>query len=67
MRHRYSSLRHCSILALFMLAFLGVSPPKAMGQANTHNSIDFFSGVDFNFRDINYNHVMPSFNNYVTM
>ena len=52
MRHQYSSLKQCSILAFLMLAFLW--SPKAIGQTHKR-SIDFFLGVDFNFRDINYN------------
>ena len=54
MRHRYSNIKRCSILALLLLALFCAGQSQATGQTNTR-SIDFFAGVDFNFRDINYN------------
>ena len=67
MRHRYSSSKQCFILALFTLLFLWSGQSKALGQTKKR-SIDFFSGVNFNFRDINYNtqyeyliHLTPGF------
>ena len=54
MRHRYSHIKRCSIVALLLLVLFCVGQPQATGQTNTR-SIDFFAGVDFNFRDINYN------------
>ena len=54
MCHRYSSFKHRSVLAVLMLAFLWAGHPSAIGQ-NNRRSLDLFSGIDFNFRDINYN------------
>ena len=54
MSHRYSSIKHRSIYVVILFAFLLAGPSKAIGQTNTR-SLDLFSGVDFNFRDINFN------------
>ena len=54
MHHLYSSLfKRPFLWFVILLAFLCTGQPKAIGQTNT-KGIDFFSGVDFNFRDINY-------------
>ena len=49
-RHFSSFLR---ILVLLLAFSLWIGQPKAKGQ-NVSPGVDFFSGVDFNFRDINY-------------
>lgn len=54
MFHRITSIRYHFVLTLLLFAFLLVGPKKSIAQNNTR-SIDFFSGLDFNFRDINYN------------
>lgn len=54
MFHRYASFKHHSLLVVLLFAFLLAGPSKTMGQTNTR-SLDLFSGLDFNFRDINYN------------
>ena len=51
--YRHKSTRFGLIAAVFLALFLWTSQPKAVGQ-NSSPGIDFFSGVDFNFRDINY-------------
>lgn len=51
--YRHKSTRFGLIAAVFVALFLWTSQPKAAGQTSSP-SIDFFSGVDFNFRDINY-------------
>lgn len=53
MFHRCTSIRYRFILALLLFAFLSIGQPKGIAQ-NNNRSIDFFSGLDFNFRDINY-------------
>ena len=53
MSHRHASFRSHSIIAvLFALLFLS-GPPKVLGQ-DTSPGIDFFSGLDFNFKDIDF-------------
>ena len=51
--YRHNSIRLGFIAAVFLALFLRVGQPKAIGQTSSPG-IDFFSGVDFNFRDINY-------------
>ena len=52
MFHRYSSIRRI-IGAMLLAMSLFAGQPKAMAQTSSR-SLDLFSGVDFNFRDINY-------------
>ena len=54
MFHRYTSLTHRFLLALLVFAFICVGQPKAIAQTRTR-SLDLFAGVDFNFRDMNFN------------
>lgn len=54
MFHQYTFFKHHFVLAILFLAFLAMGQPKAKGQSNSR-SLDIFSGLDFNFRDINYN------------
>ena len=54
MFHRYSSFKHRSLLIVLLFAFLCTGQTKAIGQTKT-NGLDLFAGVDFNFRDLNYN------------
>lgn len=51
--YRHKSIRLGFIAAVFLALFLGAGQPKAVGQTSSPG-IDFFSGVDFNFRDINF-------------
>lgn len=53
MLHNYSSFHHRPIMAAFLILFLWVGQPKAIGQSASP-SLDIFSGLDFNFRDIDY-------------
>lgn len=53
MIHRHTSFRPRSIIVvLFALLFLS-GQPRALGQ-DSSPGIDFFSGVNFNFRDMNF-------------
>lgn len=52
-RRSLSTLRRLLLAVLFALS-LWAGQPQAIAQA-APPSVDFFSGVDFNFRDINYN------------
>ncbi|MBO7616400.1 MAG: hypothetical protein J6T22_04250 [Bacteroidales bacterium] len=42
------------MIVMLLFLFLWTGQPRAIGQTNTR-SLDLFSGVDFNFRDINFN------------
>lgn len=50
---RFLSYHQQSLVALFLVLFLWMGQPNAIAQS-TSSGVDFFSGVDFNFRDINY-------------
>jgi len=54
MSQRFFSSQHRLLVAAFLGLFLWTGHPQANSQ-NISPGIDFFSGVDFNFRDINYN------------
>lgn len=53
MFHRYVSHRYCPLLAALLALLLWAGQPQAKGQ-NTSPGIDFFSGVDFSFADMNF-------------
>ena len=54
MLQRFSLLRHRLLVATLLILFFGAGRPQASSQS-VSPGIDFFSGVDFNFRDINFN------------
>lgn len=54
MLQRFSLLRHRLLVATLLVLFFGAGRPQASSQS-VSPGIDFFSGVDFNFRDINFN------------
>ncbi len=67
MFHRHVSHRHCPLLAALLALFLWAGQPQAKGQ-NTSPSIDFFSGINFSFADMNFErqydiliHLTPGF------
>jgi len=53
MFHRHVSHRYCPLLAALLALFLWAGQPQAKGQ-NTSSSIDFFSGINFSFSDMNF-------------
>lgn len=53
MLQRFSLLRHRLLVATLLVLFFGAGRPQASSQS-VSPGIDFFSGVDFNFRDINF-------------
>ena len=53
MLQRFSLLRHRLLVATLLGLFFWTALPQATSQSLSPG-IDFFSGVDFNFRDINY-------------
>jgi hypothetical protein len=53
MYHLFTSFKRRFLWFVLVLVFLWAGQPKAMGQTNPRG-VDFFSGVDFNFRDINF-------------
>jgi len=53
MIHRHTSLRHRPAIALMLALFLWAGQPQAHAQA-TSPSLDIFSGLDFNFKDIHF-------------
>lgn len=53
MFHWHTSSRLCPVVVVFLALFLGIGHPKVSGQEASH-SIDFFSGVDFNFKDMDF-------------
>lgn len=55
MRHPCSFLPHRPLLAVFLALSLWAGQPKMLTAQSTSPSLDLFSGVDFNFRDINFN------------
>lgn len=67
MFHRHVSHRYCPLLAVLLALFLWAGQPQAKGQ-NTSSSIDFFSGINFSFSDMNFErqydiliHLTPGF------
>ena len=67
MIHRHASTRLCTMVTAFLALFLWTGQPKSIAQT-TSPGIDFFSGVNFNFRDINFKtqyefliHLTPGF------
>jgi hypothetical protein len=54
MLQRFLSSQHRLLVVALLGLFLWTGRPQAVSQ-NLSPGIDFFSGVDFNFRDINYN------------
>ena len=55
MRHPCSFLPHRPLLAVLLALSLWAGQPKMLTAQSTSPSLDLFSGVDFNFRDINFN------------
>lgn len=53
MFHRHASLRLRSIAVVLFALFFAVGTPKASGQ-EVSPGIDFFSGLDFNFKDMDF-------------
>ena len=53
MLQRFLSSQHRLLMVALLGLFLWTGRPQAVSQ-NLSPGIDFFSGVDFNFRDINY-------------
>lgn len=53
MLHKYSLFQHCPVVAILLVLFLWAGQPKATGQ-NVSPSLDIFSGLDFNFRDMDF-------------
>lgn len=53
MLQRFLSSQHHLLMVALLGLFLWTGRPQAVSQ-NLSPGIDFFSGVDFNFRDINY-------------
>lgn len=53
MFHRHATPQHGFIVVVFFALFFAVEPPKASGQ-DVSPGIDFFSGLDFNFKDMNF-------------
>ena len=53
MLHRYISFRRRIILTALITLFFFGAQPKSIGQSSAPG-LDIFSGLDFNFRDINY-------------
>lgn len=53
MFHRHTSSRLRSAVVVLLALLFGLGHPKASGQ-EASRSIDFFSGVDFNFKDMDF-------------
>lgn len=53
MFHRHASSRLCFIVVVLFALFFAVGTPKACGQ-DVSPGIDFFSGLDFNFKDMDF-------------
>lgn len=53
MLHRFSCFPHRTFVALLVALFLWSNQTKVTAQT-VSPSVDFFSGLDFNFRDINF-------------
>ena len=53
MFHQNTPSRHFPLLVALLALFLCIGQPKAKGQS-TAPGIDFFSGLDFNFKDMDY-------------